>query len=281
MAKWAHQRGIRVVYYISPQLWAWKAGRVEQVRRYVDEMLVILPFEPAFYAQHGVQVTYVGHPLPDALAQLPGPDTGLGEMLSPTGRPIVALLPGSRKAEIRRMLPAMLEVARALPDYQFVVAGAPSQPLAFYTHLIGDAPVAVCSNQTYALLQLARAALVTSGTATLETALLNVPLVVAYQADALSYRIAKWVVGSRIRYISLVNLILDQPVVPECIQQEMHPKRLQAELLPLLETPDQPARLAQTTAFVHLRSLLGNGGASQQVAARLAHHLQPPFQPMA
>jgi lipid-A-disaccharide synthase len=223
-------------------------------------MYVILPFEEDWYAQRGMAVEFVGHPLLDAVEQegrqpmqaLPNED----------GRPLVALLPGSRTQEISRMLPVMVKVASRCPQYHFVVAAAPSVPSDIYTQAIGGAPVTVVKGRTYDVLRKARAALVTSGTATLETALFGVPLVVCYRGSAVNVWLAKRLVN--IRFISLVNLIMDREVVKELIQSELNVERLAKELLPLVE--DSPGRARITQELGELRTKLGGPGASRKVA---------------
>lgn len=221
IAKWAKRQNIRVFYYISPQIWAWRQSRVHKIKRSVDRMFVILPFEKDFYAQYDMAVDFVGHPLMDAIENLP-PATHFLKEHQLDQRPIIALLPGSRQQEIKRMLPLMLSVVDSFPDYQFIIGGAPSQPRNFYQQIIDSQALKnlprFVSNETYPLLQSARAALVTSGTATLETALFHVPQVVLYRGNWWSYQIAKRLV--KVKYISLVNLIMDREVVTELIQQD-------------------------------------------------------------
>lgn len=231
MAKWAHQKGIKVIYYISPQLWAWKESRVKAIRQYVDQMLVILPFEKSFYAKHNIDVDYVGHPLAERLINLKK-QTSFLKNNGLDDRPIVAILPGSRRQEIQTMLPVMLDACRS-NKYQYIVAGAPAQTVQFYKKNLQNFPnIKLLQGQTYQLLLHAKAALVTSGTATLETALLRVPQVVCYKGSWLSYQIARRLI--KVKYISLVNLILDHPVVPEMIQSDMNADRLDMELQSIL-----------------------------------------------
>ena len=256
--------GLPVYYYISPQLWAWKQGRVKQIQRYVDRMFVILPFEADFYARHGVEVDFVGHPLLDALAEA-------APALTPGDRPVLALLPGSRRQEIKRMLPVMLTLAQAFPEYACVVAGAPSQQADFYHDLIGTAPVRLVMNQTYPLLRMAQLAVVTSGTATLETALHGVPQVVGYKGGFISYQIGRRLV--KVPFISLVNLILGRAAVTELIQDAFTPARLQAEVKALTD-PDR--RAAIEAAYAELRTKLGAQGASDRMATALLQHLELP-----
>lgn len=263
IAEWAHERGIPVHYYISPQVWAWKKGRVRTIMRVVDRMYCILPFEPAWYARYGMQVDFVGHPLLDAIEQegrselfpLPGDD----------GRPVVALLPGSRRQEIGRMLPLMAQVAERFPGFRFVLAAAPSVPDEVYAPLVAGAPIALVKGRTYDVLRHARAALVASGTATLETALFGVPEAVCYSSGALNVWIAKRLVD--IRFISLVNLIMDREVVRELIQSELTVESMSAELARLL--PEGPDRQRMIADFDALRRKLGGPGASAKVASQV------------
>lgn len=261
IAEWAHTQGIPVHYYIGPQVWAWKKGRVHTIKRVVDHMYVILPFEKPWYARYGMDVDFVGHPLLDAIEQegrsalqpLPGADE----------RPVVALLPGSRQQELARMLPKMVAVARRFPQYHFVMAAAPSVPDATYPDAVGDAPITVVHGRTYDVLRSSRAALVTSGTATLETALFGVPEVVCYSGSAINVWIAKRLVD--IRYISLVNLIMDREVVRELIQSDLTVTNLSTELERLMA--DGPSRTAMVGDLKDLRTRLGGPGASAKVAS--------------
>lgn len=262
IAKFAKELGIKVVYYISPQLWAWKEGRVEIIKKYVDEMMVILPFEEDFYKKHGVHSHFVGHPLLDAISTLEDLDVedfkrenGLNE------KEIIALLPGSRKQEVEKMLAVMLSVRPYFKEYQFVIAGAPSLPKEFYQNYADD-NVHFVSNKTYDLLRCSKAALVTSGTATLETALLNVPEVVCYRGSKISYAIAKRLVKN-IRYISLVNLIMDREVVKELIQNELNTNNLVEELKKILATEKRGEVFRD---YELLREKLGGKGASGNAA---------------
>lgn len=260
IAEWAHAKGIPVHYYISPQVWAWKKGRVHTIKKVVDQMYVILPFEKAWFAQYGMEVDFVGHPLLDAIANEGG--SALAPLPNDDGRPVVALLPGSRVQEISGMVPLMKSVAAHFPDHRFVLAAAPSVPDMVYTELLGDAPVSVVKGRTYDLLRHARAALVTSGTATLETALFGVPEVVCYRGGALNVWLARRLVN--VKYISLVNLIMDREVVRELIQQDLTEANLRLELGRILhDGPDRDRMLADLSI---LREKLGGGGASRKVA---------------
>lgn len=261
IAEWAKKQGIRVVYYISPQVWAWKEGRVEKIKRTVDQMLVILPFEVPFYEKWKYKVTYVGHPLVEVvrreLEEVP--------VVPVSDKPVIALLPGSRSQEIRQKLPEMLKMVPHFPAYRFVVAQAPAQPESLYRELIGDRDVVIVNNQTYNLLKQARAALVTSGTATLETALFGVPQVVCYKGNPISYWLARKLI--KVKYISLVNLIMDKPVVKELIQSDLNERNLKKELQQLLiEGP----RLRDMKAdYAALWQLLGSEKASERAAGEI------------
>jgi len=260
IAEWAHGRGIPVHWYISPQVWAWKAGRVRTLKRVVDRMHVVLPFEREWYARHGMDVDFVGHPLLDAIERegraplppLPGDD----------GRPVVALLPGSRAQEIARTLPVMRAVVPHFPACRFVLAAAPSVSEGTWSRLLGDAPVTVLHGRTYDVLRHARAALVTSGTATLETALFGVPEAVCYKGNPVNFWLAKRLVD--VPFISLVNLIMGREVVRELVQVDLAPDTLRDELRRLLE--DGPYRNGMLKALEKLRGLLGGPGASAKVA---------------
>ncbi len=273
IAKWVKQQQLtcKIYYYISPQVWATRAKRVQTIKACVDEMFVILPFEEAFYQKHNYPVHYVGHPLLDVVE---------GHQANPQfrsqndldERPIVALLPGSRRQEITAMLPIMLGVAAQFPQYQFVVAGAPSQTRDFYAPFMQHYPnVKLVEYQTYDLLSHSLAAFVTSGTATLETALFNIPQVVCYKTSALFY----WVVRNiiQIKYISLVNLILDKEAVRELIQHELTTETL-AQLLQQLGDAQHPYRQTMLADYAQLRTMLGTRGAAMRAARIMYDALQ-------
>ncbi len=272
IARWARDNGYRTNYYISPQIWASREGRIRKIQRDIDAMYVILPFEKDFYEKkYDFPVHFVGHPLIDALgADVPAntkafiAETGLQD-----NRPIIALLPGSRRQEVEKMLNVMLSVTGDFPDYQFVIGGAPSLDEEFYAPFLVDPQVGFVSNKTYALLRNSHAALVTSGTATLETALLKIPQVVCYKGNWVSYQIAKRIIT--LRYISLVNLIMDREVVKELIQDELTAKNLKNELTLILEGPK---RRAQLEAYEELQKKLGGKGASAKTASLIISGLQ-------
>ena len=271
MAKWAKRQGFRIFYYISPQLWAWHSSRAKQIKAYVDRMYVILPFEQAFYAKHEIEVDYVGHPLLDVIADYPKNDQfRVQQQLS--DQPIVALLPGSRKQEIRRMLPTMLQLVPSFPDLQFVIAAAPSIPIEFYQAILSQnhtTRVNIVADKTYELLQETTVAIVTSGTATLETALFKVPQMVTYKGDFLSYLLARYLIN--VPYISLINLILDRPLVKELIQADFTVPHLSVELQKLLES-DYRASIQE--GYAALTEELGEKGASKRVAKLMVQRLK-------
>ncbi len=272
IARWARQQGLHTHYYISPQVWASRAGRVKKIRRDIDHMYVILPFEKAFYQKQGMEVHFVGHPLIDAMEGLPGPDpSGFRQRngLDPE-KPLIALLPGSRAQEIEHILTAMLTVVPHFPDYQFAVAGAPSLDASRYEPYLNGTGVTLLADQTYPMLQNAHAALVTSGTATLETALLNVPQVVCYKGSQVSYQIARRLI--KLRFISLVNLIMDREVVRELIQHDLNTANLRAELSAIL---GGAGRESQLEAYSELREKLGGPGASRDAARLIVGFSKP------
>lgn len=265
IADFAHEQGFKVFYYVSPQVWAWKRRRVKKIRKSVDKMLVILPFEEEFYKKEGIDVAYVGNPLLDELAKFGTGNRSIFLRRNSLGekREIIALLPGSRTQEVKRMLPIMLKVVSHFPEYQFVVAGVSSVGNNLYKRIIGNSDVFLTENQTYDLLQNASAALVTSGTATLETALFSVPEVVCYKANAFSYHIARWLI--KVKFISLVNLVLDKEVVKELIQSDLTEQNLVDELNLLLHDGDRQRQLLED--YEDLKDCLGNAGASEKAAA--------------
>jgi len=274
IAEWAHKLGIRVFYYISPQIWAWKQSRVKQIRRTVEKMFVILPFEKEFYQRFGVEVDFVGHPLLDAIdAEIKEHPFNADEFISRnklTNKPLIALLPGSREQEISIMLQQMLSVINDFPEYQFVIAGVNVLSVSFYQSIIGNQPVKLVFGQTHDLLRSSAAALVTSGTATLETALLNVPEVVCYKGGYISYFIARQLI--KIKYISLVNLIMDRVVVVELIQNKLNRLNIKQELNRILNVPEEKQRIF--SEYAELRHLLGDKGASKKTAQLIHKYLQ-------
>ncbi|WP_150451233.1 lipid-A-disaccharide synthase [Arenibacter lacus] len=265
IAAWAKEQGFPTHYYISPQIWASREGRIKKIRRDIDAMHVILPFEKDFYEnKHHFPVNFVGHPLIDAIGELPrtANETFRDQNNLDGKKPIIALLPGSRKQEVQKMLSLMLSVTKQYPEYQFVIAGAPSLEPDFYQPFLKSSQVGVVFNKTYDLLSISHAALVTSGTATLETALFKVPQVVCYRANWISYQIAKRIIT--LKFISLVNLIMDKEVVKELIQGDLNQQNLIKELGLILEGPH---RERQLEAYASLEKKLGGGGASEKAAA--------------
>ncbi|HJT74896.1 MAG TPA: lipid-A-disaccharide synthase [Chitinophaga sp.] len=259
IAEWAKPLGYKIVFYISPQVWAWKESRVKKIRRSVDKMLCILPFEKDFYKKWDYEVEYVGHPLVEVIkaSKNKPADPSLSD------KPVIAILPGSRRQEVSVKLPIMLTMARHFPDYQFIVAQAPSLDDTFMHGLTGAHPnVSTVKGKTYDLLRQAEAALVTSGTATLETALFGVPEVVCYKGSAISYFLAKRLI--KVKYISLVNLVMDKPVVKELIQHDLNEENLLKELTLLLK--DTAVRSRIKADYAALWTKLGEKDASSRAA---------------
>ena len=263
IAKFAKKRGMKVHYYISPQIWAWKENRIRQIKRDVDEMMVILPFEKDFYEKkHNFPVHFVGHPLIDAISNREQVDEiDFRRTYNLSDKSIIALLPGSRKQEIRKLLSVMLKMADKFTDYQFVIAGAPSQDYEFYKQFIDKDNVKFISNKTYDLLSISYAAIVTSGTATLETALFKVPEIVCYKTSWLSYQIGKRLVD--LKFISLVNLIMGKEVVKELIQNDFDENNLERALHNIL---DDYRRAVLFMDYYELEQKLGGRGASRKAA---------------
>ena len=257
---WAHNHDYKTVHYISPNLWAWKKGRIKGMRRTLDRLCYILPFEEKFFADNDMpQAVYVGHPLLDAVKSFQE------TTLPYTDKPIIALLPGSRRMELKNSLPLMVQLAQRHPEYRFVVAGMNLLGESQYCKYIpSGSNIDIVYDQTYSLLSQAHAAIVCSGTATLETALFNVPQVVCYRANPISYIIARAVVGRRIKYISLVNLIADRPIVTELIQNDFNAERLEHEFH--LIADDETNRERMMHEYADMRALLGDGGASSRAA---------------
>ena len=266
IAKWAKKQKIPVVYYISPQIWAWHESRVHQIKKNVDLMLVILPFEKEFYQKYDYPTTFVGHPLLDVI-----PEQNNQRYNQNITKKLVAILPGSRKQEIKRMLPIMLEVTSRFPSVNFALACAPGIPDAYYDDFLKNyTRVERFRGKTYELLDQAHAAMVTSGTATLETALFGVPQIVCYKGEQLSYLIARKLI--KIKYISLVNLIMDKEVVKELIQNEMNVENLYNELMKLMDIVE---RHRITNDYHDLRVKLGQSGASDRAAKTILSYFNP------
>ncbi len=274
IAKFAKEQGIKVFYYISPQVWAWHKSRIKQIRKDIDKLFVILPFEKDFYAKHHVEVDFVGHPLLDAIAnyQQSSQTDDFRQRNQLSEKPIIALLPGSRKQEITNMLPVLGSLAKNYPDFEFVIAGVKNFSPDFYQAIYPDASLKIIFNQTYDLLRHAHSAVVTSGTATLETALFNVPEFVCYKGNIVSYWIARMFIKT-IKYISLVNLIMDAPVIPELIQHEMNRKNVKFHFDRLIN--DDAYREQIFANFALLKEKLGGQGASEKVADLILKYIQP------
>ena len=254
IAKFAKKLGIKVVYYIVPQVWAWKQGRVKQLKKDTDLLLPILPFEKEFFSKHGAESTFIGHPLLDELS-----DSSRKSV--ETEKPVIALLPGSRKQEIKKMLPLMMELADHFTDYQFIIAGAPSIPFSFYRSITCDSYLPISTDKTYEVLKGAKAAVITSGTATLEAAILQVPQVVCYRTSGFSYWIGKLMI--KVPYISLVNLILNQKAVAELVQTDFNKEYLIREIDKLLNKKHRTVLLQE---YKKLIKKLGTKGASKRAA---------------
>ncbi len=272
IAKWAKQKGFRVFYYISPQIWAWNSSRVHKIKKTVDHMFVILPFEQAFYQKYEYKVDFIGHPLLDVVEHYEANNEWKNHHNIPQDKSIIALLPGSRKQEIKALLPTMLNMVERFPSYHFVIAGAPAQKEAFYQNIINlqkNSNVSLVFGHTYDILYSAKAALVASGTATLETALFNIPQVVCYKGNPLSYQIAKRLVN--VDYISLVNLIMDEQIVSELIQDEFTNSNLEEALQTILDSAQQEGIQKK---YAQLNQRLGTAGASKRAANLMYHYLQ-------
>ena len=269
IARFAKQQGLRTFYYISPKVWAWNQSRAKKIKAVVDHMFVILPFEKAFYEQYDYAVDYVGNPLLDAIRDFePNPDFKQAHELDE--RPVVALLPGSREQEVKNMLDVMLDVVPRFPECQFAVAAVDNVPFSLYQAIESHPSVKVLMNQTYDLLSHADAAVVTSGTATLETALFEVPQVVVYQTSWVSYKIARSLI--KVPYISLVNLIAEKEVVPELIQQDFSEEVI-VEKLRLLTTESE-MRKQQLVDYQELKEKLGDMNTSETVARLIQGYLR-------
>ncbi|GAB4030120.1 lipid-A-disaccharide synthase [Spirosoma jeollabukense] len=269
MARFAKQQGIRVVYYISPKVWAWNQRRALKIKATVDRLFTILPFETEFFARYDYEVDYVGNPLLDALADF-RPDPAFRSKLGLGEQAIIALLPGSRRQEIISILPSMLRIIHKFPHYRFVVGTVSNLPDALYNSLLADYPdVLRVSDAAYDLLHVSTAALVTSGTATLETALLNVPQVVCYKTTGVSYFIAKRLIA--VPFISLVNLIAGREVVRELIQNDLTTDNITTELKAIL--PGSPRRDVQLADYAEVQQKMGEPGASERAGRLLVDDL--------
>lgn len=273
IAKFAHVHGIRVFYYISPKVWAWKESRVKLIRKYIDRLFVIFPFEIEYFRQRGVEVVYEGNPLMDSVAERSRSLPSRAEFVCGyglDGRPVVALLAGSRRSEIKNNLPSMVELSKRFHHYQFVLAAVPWLDRALYDRYLAGSDIKYVCDRTYEILSFAEAAVVTSGTATLEAALIGTPEVVCYRGDGLSIWIARRFV--RVKFISLVNLIMGRETVRELIQRDMNMDNASAELVAIL--PGGAKREKMLVEFGELRRIVGGSGASDRFAARMVEELK-------
>lgn len=269
IAEFAKSLGLKTVFYISPKIWAWKQNRIKKIKKYIDKMLTILPFETEFYARFDYPVEYVGNPILDAIEEFRSDDNqteaDFRKANSLTDKPIIGLLAGSRKQEVDFMLPVMIEVSRQFPEYQFVISGAPGLDRDYYAKVIGaDCNIPIVFGQTYNLLKFSRAALVTSGTATLETALFGVPEAVLYRISApdFLYRIGRKLL--KVKWISLANLIVGREIIRELVQMDCNPRTIADELRKILDDKQYDAEFQRN--YAELRQRMGSAGASQRAA---------------
>ena len=269
IAEFAKSLGLKTVFYISPKIWAWKQNRIKKIKKYIDKMLTILPFETEFYARFDYPVEYVGNPILDAIEEFRSGDhqteADFRNANNLTDRPIIGLLAGSRKQEVDFMLPVMIEVSRQFPEYQFVISGAPGLDRDYYTKVIGaDCNIPIVFGQTYNLLKFSRAALVTSGTATLETALFGVPEAVLYRISApdFLYRVGRKLL--KVKWISLANLIVGREIIRELVQMDCNPRTIADELRKILDDKQYDAEFQRN--YAELRQRMGSAGASQRAA---------------
>ena len=273
IAEWAKENGYRTFYYISPKLWAWNEGRVVKIKKFIDRMYIIFPFEVAFYKKHGITVEYLGNPLVDETERrvsLFPPGDIIRRDIGIDDKPVIALLAGSRKHEIELVLPQMMKVIRYFPGHQFILAGVKNIPDELYLRIIGNSKVKLIKEKTYEILHLADAALVTSGTATLEAAIMGTPQVVCYKGDFFSMLIA-WIV-IKVKYISLVNLIMESEVIRELVQYDLTEKNLLKELKAVLKGGDRREKILAD--YQELKNRIGPSGASGRVARKMVMELK-------
>lgn len=262
IAEFAHQNKIKVCYYIAPQIWAWKESRIKKIKKNIDRLFVILPFEKIFYKKYNYEAYFYGHPLLDIISERKSNKSDFIKKNNLSEKPIIAILPGSRKQELTRMIPVMLSVTSSYPDYQFVIAGTNALSKELYAAYLSSYNIPVLFNQTYDLLQHSHAAIVKSGTSTLETALFEIPQVVCYTANNISYQIAKRLV--KVKYISLPNLIMDKKIITELIQDDFTAENLKAELDKLIN--DVTYRKQMANDYQEMKNKLGNSGATHRIA---------------
>jgi len=262
IAKWSKKYKFQTIYYIAPQLWAWNEKRIKKIKKYIDSLYVILPFEKEFFeTKHKYPVKFLGHPLLDSISNFKKNYDSSSEQIITNKKAVIAILPGSRKQEIKKILNTVIKIVDYFPDHQFIVAGAPNIELSYYKSILKNKRIKVIENKTYEILSISTAAIVTSGTATLETALFKVPQVVCYKSSYFSYFIAKLIVN--IKYISLVNLIMDQQIVKELIQQDCNKYKIRNELEKILDLNNKKSLQIK---YDELTSILGNNGTSKRVA---------------
>ena len=262
IAKWSKKYKFQTIYYIAPQLWAWNEKRIKKIKKYIDSLYVILPFEKEFFeTKHKYPVKFLGHPLLDSISNFKKNYDSSSEQIITNKKEVIAILPGSRKQEIKKILNTVIKIVDYFPDHQFIVAGAPNIKLSYYKSILKNKRIKVIENKTYEILSISTAAIVTSGTATLETALFKVPQVVCYKSSYFSYFIAKLIVN--IKYISLVNLIMDQQIVKELIQQDCNKDKIRYELEKILDLTNKKSLQIK---YDELTSILGNNGTSKRVA---------------
>jgi lipid-A-disaccharide synthase len=273
IAEFTKKTGFKTFYYISPKLWAWNEGRVVKIKKFIDRMFIILPFEVEFYKKHGINVEYHGNPVIDEtekrISSFPPKDSML-RYLRIEDKPVIALLAGSRKHEIALILPEMMKTVEHFPDYQFIIAGVKNIPDELYLKIIGNKPVKLIKEKTYEILYAADAALVTSGTATLEAALHGVPQVVCYKGEFLTMVIA-WIVV-KVKFISLVNLIMESEVVKELVQYDLTEAALLRELRAILPGGEKREKLLSD--YELLKNKLGSLGASKRIAIEMVKELK-------
>jgi len=271
IAKFLHKQKITNFYYISPQIWAWRESRVKDIKKYIDRVFVILPFEKAFYKRFDVDVDFVGHPLLDDILHLPEPKNKnwLSEV-NPENKPVISLLPGSRKQEIKLMLPLMIEMSESYPDYQFIIGAAPSITKEFYKSIIKNKEISLIFGETRQLLKHSKASLISSGTASLEAALIGTPNIICYKGSVISYWIARMVI--KVKFIGLANLIMDKSIVKELIQADFSKEKLSKELDLLLNNSKYRSEMLGN--FSLLREKLGGSGASKKAAEIMCETLK-------
>lgn len=268
MMRFAYRQGYKVVYYIAPQVWAWRTKRIKKLKKYTHQIYTLLPFERKFYQKYQATALFEGNPLADAIAAYKPDQAFIETFKKADSRPVAVILPGSRKQEINRIFPLMLQVASKMPQYRFVVAGTPNLPAEIYAkHLQNYPQIELVLNHTYDLFSIARAGMIKSGTSTLEAALFSVPQVVCYRTSGITYAMGRLLVNPQVRFISLVNLIMDSPTVCELLQGDFTAGRLEQEFEKIVN--DTPERKKMLQDYTNLQQIMGNGGTSDKVAASI------------